>query len=84
MLRTKRVSIVPTFVCTLKCKLCSNHMPEFASPPKATVEEMKADIDRLFELFDKIEWLQFVGGEIFTHKHLEEVFEHCKKHSAKF
>lgn len=84
MLRTKRVSIVPTFVCTLRCRLCSNHIPEFQNPPKATAEEMKSDIDRLFALFDKIEWLQFVGGEIFTHRHLEEVFEHCKKYSARF
>lgn len=84
MLKTKRMSIVPTFVCTLKCKLCSNHMPNFKNPPKATTEEMKSDIDRLFQLFDHIEWLQFVGGEIFTHRRLDEVFEYCKKYSAKF
>ena len=84
MLRTKRMSIVPTFVCTLRCKLCSNHMPAFQNPPKATVEEMKSDIDRLFQLFDKIEWLQFVGGEIFTHRQLDEVFEYCKQYSDQF
>lgn len=84
MLKTKRMSIVPTFVCTLRCRLCSNHMPAFQHPPKATVEEMKADIDHLFQLFDRIEWLQFVGGEIFTHKHLEEVFDYCKKYSDRF
>lgn len=83
-MKTKRMSIVPTFVCTLRCKLCSNHMPEFTHPPMATVEEMLADIDRLFELFDKIEWLQFVGGEIFTHRHLDVVFEYCKKYNDKF
>ena len=63
MLKTKRMSIVPTFVCTLRCRLCSNHMPAFQNPPRASVEEMKADIDALFALFDHIEWLQFVGGE---------------------
>lgn len=84
MLTTKRMSIVPTFVCTLRCKLCSNHMPAFQNPPKATVEEMKSDIDQLFQLFDKIEWLQFVGGEIFTHRQLDEVFEYCKKYSGQF
>ena len=84
MLRTKRMSIVPTFVCTLRCKLCCNHMPAFQNPPKATVDEMKSDIDRLFQVFDKIEWLQFVGGEIFTHRHLDEVFEYCKQYSAQF
>lgn len=84
MLKTKRMSIVPTFVCTLRCKLCSNHIPAFQSPPTATAEEMRADIDTLFALFDRIEWLQFVGGEIFTHKHLDEVFDYCKKYSDRF
>jgi len=59
-------------------------MPAFAHPPRAAVEEMKADIDALFELFDHIEWLQFVGGEIFTHKHLDELFEYCKKYDNRF
>lgn len=84
MLETKRMSIVPTFVCTLRCKLCSNHMPAFHNPPVATVAEMQNDIDSLFALFDKIEWLQFVGGEIFTYRHLDEVFEYCKKYAAQF
>ena len=84
MLQTKRMSIVPTFVCTLRCKMCSNHIPEFQNPPFASVQEMKDDIDHLFQIFDYIEWLQFVGGEIFTHKHLDEVFDYCKKYSSQF
>lgn len=84
MLETKRMSIVPTFVCTLRCRLCSNHMPAFAHPPKATVEEMKADIDALFNLFDHIQWLQFVGGEIFTHKELDQVFDYCRRYDSQF
>ncbi len=84
MLQTKRLSIVPTTVCTLRCRLCANHMPAFQKPPAATPEEMCADIDALFQLFDRIEWLQFVGGEIFTHKHLDGVFSHCRKYSSQF
>ncbi len=84
MLTTKRMSIVPTFVCTLRCKLCSNHMPAFERPPVADVADMKRDIDELFKLFDRIEWLQFVGGEIFTHRKLDEVFEYCKKYQDRF
>ena len=84
MLQTKRMSIVPTFVCTLRCKLCSNHMPEFQKPPTASVEEMRSDIDMLFQLFDRIEWLQFVGGEIFTHRHLDEVFDYCAQYAERY
>ncbi|MDE7244472.1 MAG: radical SAM protein [Oscillospiraceae bacterium] len=84
MLKTKRMSIVPTFVCTLRCRLCSNHIPDFQNPPRAAVDEMQADIDSLFALFDHIEWLQFVGGEIFTHRQLDQVFEYCKRYDAYF
>ena len=59
-------------------------MPAFKDPPRASVEEIKADIHALFTLFDHIEWLQFVGGEIFTHRQLDEVFEYCKKYSTQF
>lgn len=84
MLTTKRISIVPTFVCTLRCRLCSNHMPAFENPPRAEATEMQSDIGHLFELFDHVEWLQFVGGEIFTHRHLESVFDYCKKYNHRF
>ena len=83
-LKTKRLSIVPTLRCTLNCELCSNHMPEFKNPHDAPVENIKRDIDSLFALFDKIEWLQFVGGEIFLHKDMAQVYEHCRSHAAKF
>ena len=49
MLKTKRLSIVPTFRCTLNCKLCGNHIPDFRrqgnTPSDATLEEMKSDIE---------------------------------------
>jgi MoaA/NifB/PqqE/SkfB family radical SAM enzyme len=59
-------------------------MAEFQKPPISSTEELKRDIDNLFSLFDKIEWLQFVGGEIFTHRHLDEVFKHCRRYDDKF
>lgn len=81
---TKRMSIVPTMRCTLRCKLCSNHMPAFTNPVDASVSEMKRDIDLLFELFDRIEWLQFVGGEIFLHHGMAEIYEYCQKYRNQF
>ncbi|MCL2218297.1 MAG: radical SAM protein [Chitinispirillia bacterium] len=83
-LQTKRLSIVPTLRCTLNCALCSNHMPDFKKPYDAPAEDMKRDIDSIFALFDKIEWLQFVGGEIFLHKDMARVYAHCRKYIGKF
>lgn len=84
LLTTKRMSIVPTMRCTLHCKLCSNHMPAFKNPVDATVEEMERDIDNLFVLFDRIEWLQFVGGEIFLHTGMAQVYDYCHRYEDKF
>jgi hypothetical protein len=87
VITTKRLSVVPTMRCSLHCKLCCNHMPEFEKigfPKDPTVDEIKRDIDALFSLFDKIEWLQFVGGEIFMRKDLAAVFSYCKNYSNKF
>ena len=78
------MSIVPTMRCTLHCRLCSNHMSQFKNPMDATVEEMKRDIDTLFGLFDHISWLQFVGGEVFLHGGMAEVYRYCQKHRQHF
>jgi len=83
-LTTKRLSIVPTAKCTLNCKLCSNHMPIFKNPPSASYEDMISDIDVLFKLFDNIEWLQFVGGEVFIHKDMANVYNYCQKYKSQF
>lgn len=81
---TKRLSIVPTLRFTLKCKLCSNHIPEFKNPYDVPYEEMIKDISDVFELFDYVEWLQFVGGEIFMVKYMADVYEYCLQYKEKF
>lgn len=59
-------------------------MAQFTKPIDATVEEMKSDIDMLFRLFDHIDWLQFVGGEIFLHNGLAEVYRYCLQYRRQF
>lgn len=84
LLTTRRLSIVPTLRCTLNCKLCSNHMPDFKEPYDVTYGELIRDIDYAFDLFDRIEWLQFVGGEIFLNKSMADIYRYCHKHKNKF
>lgn len=74
---TQRLSIVPTLRCTLNCKLCSNHMPNFSKPYDVALDEIIRDVDLALDLFDHIKWLQFVGGEIFVNKEMARVFEYC-------
>lgn len=83
-LDARRIAIVGTLRCTLKCKLCCNLMQKFMAPYDVSSESMKADIEHIFELFDHIEWLQFVGGEIFINKHMAEVYEYALCYKEKF
>jgi hypothetical protein len=59
-------------------------MPDFKNPPSATCEEMISDIETVFRLFDHIEWLQFVGGEIFLHDGIATILDYCRKYEGQF
>ncbi|HCR44639.1 MAG TPA: hypothetical protein DIV41_08670 [Ruminococcaceae bacterium] len=75
---------MPTLKCTLRCKLCSNYMTMFKHPEHIPVNELICDIDRVFELVDYTEWLQFVGGEIFMRNDLSDVYAHCLNYKNRF
>jgi len=80
----RRLAIIPTLKCTLRCKLCSNYMTMYDDPPHVPVEEVIRDIDKIFALIDHTEWLQFVGGELFLRRDMGEVYMHCLRHRKKF
>ena len=54
-------------------------MNRFKHPYDIPIDKLKQDIDRLFELFDYIKWIQFVGGEIFIRDDMAEVYEYTLK-----
>lgn len=84
-LNLRRLAIIPTLVCTLKCKLCSNYIPLFRGKVShVPVDEVIRDVDRIFELVDYTEWLQFVGGEIFMRNDLWRLYEHSLKYKDRF
>ncbi|MDR2507107.1 MAG: hypothetical protein LBD67_03795 [Candidatus Accumulibacter sp.] len=81
---TKRLAIVLTTKCTLRCRLCSNHIPRFEKPAHTPYSEIVSDLDHIFELFDYIDWLQLVGGEVFMRRDIGEIIEYAFKYKAKF
>lgn len=84
-LNLRRLAIIPTLVCTLNCKLCSNYIPLFkGNVNHVPVEELIRDIDKIFEIVDYTEWLQFVGGEIFMRKDLWQVYKHLLNYKDRF
>lgn len=72
----RRISIVPTTHCNLKCKLCSNHLYGLVKREHFPAENVCFDIDQCFLLFDTVDWFQFVGGEVFLHPNFSDILGH--------
>ncbi len=83
-LNLRRLAIMPTLKCTLRCKLCSNYMTMFKNAEHVPVDELIRDVDRIFELVDYTEWLQLVGGEIFMRRDMHPLYEHCLNFKNRF
>lgn len=83
-LTARRVALVPTLRCTLKCKLCCNFMPQFQETVDVPIETLTRDLDHIFELFDRVQWVQFVGGEIFLRRDLAAVYDYLLKYRQQF
>jgi hypothetical protein len=62
-------------VCSLKCKFCITGTPYQAQPRNYPLNEIKADIDKYFEIFHdiRLEHFDFIGGEPFLHPDLPEL-----------
>ena len=81
----RRLAIVPTTKCTLNCKFCGDFLfTGGVTRRDIRFEDVCRDIDKCFDLFDGVEWLQFVGGEIFVYKDFERLLRYVSKYEAKF
>ena len=84
MLVLRRLAIIPTLKCTLNCKLCCNSVPLYHNPPYLPTSELFDDIRAVFELVDRIEWIQLVGGELFMHPDIGEIIANIYQYRAQF
>jgi hypothetical protein len=56
----------------------------FEHPADTPLDDIKNDIDHIFELFDYIEWLQLVSGEVFMHRDTDKILRHALLYKDKF
>ncbi len=84
MLIARRLAIIVTLKCTLNCKLCCNCITMYDNPPIIDKELIFSDMKEAFNVYDKIEWLQFVGGELFLHPNMDEILEESFKYNDRF
>jgi organic radical activating enzyme len=62
-------------ICNLRCKGCVTFTPYQKHPRNYPLDELKADIDRYFEIFHDARYDHFdlIGGEPLLHPHLPEL-----------
>jgi hypothetical protein len=81
----RRLAIVPTTHCTLNCKHCGDFLfPGGVTRRDIPLEDVCRDIDACFDLFDRVEWLQFVGGEVYIYNDFARLLRYAQKYRERF
>jgi hypothetical protein len=84
-LTARRLAIVPTTKCTLNCMHCGDFL--FTGGVKRRdipFDDVCRDIDACFDLFDRVEWLQFVGGEVYVYRDFAKLLRYARKYRDSF
>lgn len=80
----RRLAIVPTTNCSLNCRLCANFLNGPVKRRNIPFADVCGDIDACFRLFDRVEWLQFVGGEVFVYPDFAKLLHYARKYRGRF
>jgi len=81
----RRLAIVPTTKCCLNCKHCGDFLyTGGVERREIPFEKVCKDIDACFDLFDRVKWLQFVGGEVYIYKDFAKLIRYAQKHRDRF
>lgn len=68
-----RLVVIITDKCSLKCKECSQLIPEFTAREDIKAEDCIKDLEKLFSMIDECIVLEFIGGEPLLHPELNQM-----------
>ena len=80
IIKLSNTTLVVTFRCNLKCKLCAVSAPYYKEPPHYSVELLKKSIDRYFEAVDHVDKFTVNGGEPLVHPQIAEIMDYALKY----
>lgn len=80
----RRLAIVPTTMCTLNCRLCGDFLYGPVKRRDIPFTDVCRDIDACFSLFQRVEWLQFVGGEVYIYRDFAKLLHYAQKYRERF
>ena len=84
MLELNTVSLVPSYICNLKCKFCNVRVPYLRNIKTHTVEEMMEMTDRMLKIVDHVHYITIVGGEVLLYKDLPVLITELMKYKDQF
>lgn len=70
------VAIMPSYACTLNCKLCIAGVPYFSNKVPTPIERVKEYIDRYFEIVTFVKKFTISGGEPLLYREMPKVLSH--------
>lgn len=72
----ERISLILTMHCNLKCRNCCVQAPYYEKKYYPTLDFVKGEIDRLFQIANTIRFFSIEGGEALLRSDLGEILEH--------
>lgn len=74
-LHLKRMAILITSKCTLKCKLCLSYSPYYDPQRHADLDYLKKAFKSFFSIVDSVDIFTLSGGEPLMHPHLVDIYK---------
>jgi hypothetical protein len=83
-LKIKRSSLLITYRCTLKCKLCASYSPYYDVPPHFSSDLIAKTLASYFSIVDHVKQFSISGGEPFLHNELPKIIKNLLCYQNQF
>jgi sulfatase maturation enzyme AslB (radical SAM superfamily) len=80
----ERLTVRPSFLCNLRCRLCNEYSPYYAPPLVPDAERLQREIDRAFVLIDRVRLFEVSGGEPLLYRPLAQILRHVARYDERF
>lgn len=76
----ERISLILTMRCNLRCRDCCVQAPYYQEKYHPTLEFIKSEIDRLFQIADIIRFFSIEGGEALLRSDFAEILQYLARY----
>lgn len=81
---TKVIALILTTKCTLRCKKCVLGIPYFKDQKHDSFENITAELNSIFRIYDHVERIDVSGGEALLHPDIARILEYATHFERQF